>query len=231
MVLFPSTLHGLMFTVTSLLEYLAIFTLTLSLFRFRAADYRWQIAFSCLSLLMVSYMTRAGLLAEFSPFVQVLVLIVLLWFVFRIQFFYASVMSVLGFVLYGTLQLFIIFAARLVYRWANDIPALPDSSMFIVAMLTSTICLGLGVSLYRRGWGYTFVPQRTDGFINYRKRENFHLLLVVLIALLAIVGAYYLSHQHFHYWMAMTIIMVLLSCVSLLFMRASNLKDRSENIW
>lgn len=229
--MFPSALHGLMFAVTSLLEYFAIFWLTLSLFRFRALDYPLQIAFSCFALLIVSYLTRAGLLAEFSPFIQVLVLIVLLWFVFRIQFFYASVMSVLGFVLYGTLQFFIIFAARLSHRWATELPTLPNSSMFIVAVLTGFICLGLGALLYRRGWGYAFIPQRTDGFINYRKRENFQLLLIVLVTLGVIVGSYYLSHQRFHYGIAMAVIMIILSFVSLLFVRASNLKDRSENIW
>lgn len=181
-----SITNFLVFTIVSSVEYVAIFALMFSLFRIDYRGYMPHIIFVCISLSYLSFTIREDSLAFYAPFIQMLSLITLMWLLFRIQIFYASIISVIGYFLYGIIQL-TIYSIASMFR--------PDIKQFtvemqIVALISGLIAFFLSNIVYRKNWGFSFVPHSEDRRVNYRQKENMLLLFALLLSFIGLMSTY-----------------------------------------
>lgn len=176
----------LVFTIVSSVEYVAIFTLMFSLFRIRFHGYKPHLVLVCLSLSYLSFTLRQDSLTLYAPFVQILLLIVLMWLLFRFQVFYAAIMTVFGYLGYSFVQLTVYYIST---------HLIPDAGLFrlevySVAIISAFVTYFISVIIRRKNWGFSFVPHNEEGSVNYRQRENVQLLVAMILSIIGFIVTY-----------------------------------------
>ena len=183
----------LLFTLISSVEYIALIIFAFTLFRINPRWYKPQMLFVCVSLSYVSFTMRGDDLAFITPFIQLAVLIVLLWLMFQIHPGYAALVAVIGYFAYGLLQgaLLLVLGLFGVHLQAMTL------RMYGVALLTSLIMFGVSYMLKRRNRGFSFVPHSDEvNFGKYSKRDKMLMSVVVVLLILGtgiVFCAYYFT--------------------------------------
>ncbi|TPG72900.1 hypothetical protein EEL32_24340 [Brevibacillus laterosporus] len=181
----------ILFYLFSLFEYLAIFTLMFALFRFELKEYLIEIVVLSLIITFFSHYLRAFLkINDFAPLILLLGLIVLFWVICRIPIFYASVMVVTSYLMYGLFQYitFTIISSFIVLS-LNDI-RLDSESGYLLQITTIVPTLLISLGLRRMNFGFSFIP---TCFVRI-KFKGYNLALLITVCLAVVLFGF------FNYW-------------------------------
>ncbi|QYR22676.1 hypothetical protein KZ483_06930 [Paenibacillus sp. sptzw28] len=215
----------IVFTLVSSIEYAAILIFIFTLFRIKYRWYAYHMIFVCVSLSYLSFTMREDQLAALSPFVQLGVLVILMWLLFQIHLGYSVFISFIGYFAYGLLQGFIMLLARV---FVNNLEPF-TMKMYLVALITSSVAIVISYYIKRKNWGYSFVPNSDELEISSMKKKELFTLLLVLLFLLFGVGivyyAYYFTVEHGSAISFISAIIVLIVETSLL-IYAANKKEK-----
>ncbi|MBJ9989894.1 MULTISPECIES: hypothetical protein [unclassified Paenibacillus] len=176
-------MEALGFMFFSTLETFAIYSLTMSLFRFKTSDYLWQAL--CITLLanVQSYVMRDELsLAFAAPLITILIYILLYTTVMKIPLAWSAICTILGYALYALIQtVYVLWLFGSVQEAsATDVNSY---SLQVVSALT-----GLGVSwlMYKFGIGFAFDFERLRF-----KKEHIVLVLLIMVTLVLVEFIFY----------------------------------------
>jgi hypothetical protein len=194
------------FLLSSILEWTAIFALTFSLFMFKIRDNIVHIIFSAALLAMFSYILRdVANMALISPFLQMIIVFLIIWLMVRVPPIYAGIMAAFGYICYGFVQTVLLMTLH----WTAILPLEKVFSshllQYLAAFISSSLTFIIASLLIRYRVGFSFVPD-TSASIGLRGNIQF----LILIILAAFTNAIYLfSFKHgFLQWVfwGMTII-------------------------
>jgi hypothetical protein len=183
-----------LFTLFSSAEYVAIFILMFTLFRFRFKGYRKQIALTSLILCYVSYTMRLDGMANITTIIQFILCILLVWMLFQVQLFYAAIMSFSAFFGYGVIQsLIVLITSELGIIKISDIN---ENSVtgYGLQLGTAILFSSIGWIIRKKNMGFDFVPTSSHGRIRYTKL-NLIFLLAMIICTLGISFTFYLINN------------------------------------
>lgn len=198
-----------LYLLFSSLEWLALVILTFAMFRFPLRGYWGQILLTSFVLSLLSHLVFKELdMRVLATLLQPPVVFLFFWQVFRIHVFYASLMTVYGYLGYLSLQLLIL----ILMRWLG-IPLeimVPDTTpMYVLQGLTILIVLMVASLLYRYRIGYSFVP---DSEYAQVKLQNINLRIFILI----LVGYITLSIANFvAYTSSLPVLLLVIVAVTL----------------
>jgi hypothetical protein len=185
-------LNFIIFTLISSFEYVAGLVFIAALFRFRYfLRMKMHIFMVCVLLSYVSYTTRTvyGLAIE-STLIQIGLMMLFIWLLFKVQFYYAALMSLTGHVAYGAVQFLLLF----VYNFAGiftleDLEALIWPS-HILPLSSSLIFLMISRLIIKKNWGFSFVPDRADEDLELKTRK-ITVILVSIAILIFILSSFH----------------------------------------
>jgi hypothetical protein len=188
-------MNFVLFTLFSSAEYVAVFILMFTLFKFRFKGYRKQIALSSLILCYVSYTMRLDGMQSFTSIVQFILFFLLVWMLFQVQAFYAAIMTFTAFFGYGVIQGLIIYIT-------SEIGIIKLSDLSEYSLTGKSLQLGTAVVYSSIGWlirkknkGFDFVPTSNYGRIKYTKL-NLFFLIVMIFSTFGLFSALYLINSH-----------------------------------
>jgi len=151
-------MNTIFYLLVSIAEWLALLLLTLAMFKFRFNGYWGQIILTSAVLSLLSHFVFQVIEQRMlATILQPPVVFLFLWQMFRIQIFYAGIMTVYGYMGYTTVQLLILLVAG---QLGAPMESLAPSTMPMYAVQASTAAAVLLIvyALYRSRIGYTFVP-------------------------------------------------------------------------
>ncbi len=179
----------LLFTLFSSIEYVGMFLLMFSLFRVNSRWYIPHILFVCISLSYFSFTMRADSLTMYAPIIQIILLVIFMWLLFRFQIFYAALMSITGYI---SILVIDVLVASVVSRFA-DVTIPFTIQMYIIAVISGFLAMSISYLIRKRNWGFVFVPHSEDVTVNYRKRENILMIVVMVLSAVGFAIAFYLT--------------------------------------
>ncbi|WP_019007779.1 hypothetical protein [Cohnella laeviribosi] len=193
-------LDVLAFIFFSALEWLALIVLTFAIFKFPLRGYWGRLLFSALMLSFLSYLILVTLnLALYGSFIQLPIVFIYFWQLFRIPVFYAGLMVVNGYVLYTLLQAAILF----VFQNAG-IMVMPNvPTAFVVQTITACVAFFMAWLLVRKNMGFTFVPDTDRAKVKWTK-------LNIRLLVMSILGYAALSMFNFLYFKGYTPLLILI---------------------
>jgi hypothetical protein len=169
----------LWFHLFSFFEWSVLISIAFAVFRFRVRDHIAFIVFTALFMSMFSYIIRDLLgLVVISPFIQLIVLILVFNFILRLSVIYAGIVVSFGYIIFVSLQ----FGIILMLHWLSFMP-INESFLFEYDMLyiasIITILTGLLIIWVLKKYriGFTFVAK--EGL----RRNLPFLILISLVAL------------------------------------------------
>jgi len=180
-----------LFTLFSSAEYVAIFILMFTLFRFRFKGYRKQIALTSLILCYVSYTMRLDGMESFTSIIQFILLFLLVWILFQVQPFYAAIMAFAAFFGYGLIQGLIVLLYINVGLLNMSEINYDSYKGYMLACSTSLIASLIGWLIRKKNMGFDFVPTSTHGKMKYTKL-NLLFISFIVISTLVMSFIYYL---------------------------------------
>lgn len=216
-----------LFTLFSSAEYVAIFILMFTLFRFRFKGYRKQMALTSIILCYVSYTMRLEGMENITSIVQFILLFLLVWMLFQVQPFYAAIMSFTAFFAYALIQsLIVLLYFEIGFLKMSEINY-DTYKGYILACSSVLIASGIGWLIRKNNKGFDFVPTSAHGKMKYTKL-NLVFTFLIVISTLVMSFMYYFTSSFKQIGDIVIFISVLLCSVSLLFYLAK--KKDWENV-
>jgi len=199
----------LLFLLFSTIEFGSAIALTFSIFLFPIRSNLSRIAFSSLFLAQTSYLIRVELDAEtYAPIILVAIMFLFIWMILRVQFFYAAIMTVIGYIATAVVQ----FSLFLIYSKIFNLFTLElsiSNHLFSYFMQASSSSLSLLICYYfvKKRIGFTFVPDDMKT-IQFR-RENFPFVFIIFIALIILSTFYYLRDSYSTHFIVLGLLLTL----------------------
>ncbi|MBU7318111.1 hypothetical protein [Paenibacillus oleatilyticus] len=143
----------------STLETVAIFVLIFVLFRYRESYHLWAVAGLGIGLAAWSLLTRKVLLlATVDVLFQLIAMYIFLKFVYRIRWFYASIMLFFAYGLYLLLQGLLAIVITYGFGYVmNDYSDMTTIQTFMLQLVTFLTALGIARMVKKKNWGFTFI--------------------------------------------------------------------------
>jgi hypothetical protein len=188
-------MNFVLFTLFSSAEYVSIFILMFTLFRFRFKGYRKQIALTAVILSYVSFTMRMDGMQNVTTIMQVVVLFLLVWMLFQVQVFYAAIMSFSACFGYGVVQgLIVLVTSELGLLKISDIS---ENSLtgYGLQISTAIVYSLIGWIIRKNNMGFDFVPTSKNARIRYTKL-NLFFLLVMITSILVLFFTIYLINNY-----------------------------------
>jgi hypothetical protein len=183
-----------LFTLSSSAEYVAIFILMFTLFRFRFKGYRKQIALTSIILCYVSYTMRLDGMENITSIVQFILLFMLVWILFQVQPFYAAIMSFTAFFGYGLIQGFIVLLyIKMGFLKMSEINY-DTYKGYVLASSTVLIASAIGWLIRKNNKGFDFVPTSAHGKMKYTKL-NLVFISFIVISTLVMSFIFYITNN------------------------------------
>jgi hypothetical protein len=178
-----------LFAFFSSFEYVAIFILSFTLFRFYDFLYNSasiaRIIFVSLALSYISYTMRVTYeMGGLSVAVQMVVYIAFVWLLFRVQVFYAAIMAVTGVMIYSALQ-FSLTALLEIIGFIADKDIMQQYGP-IIQICTAVITVVLCRAAQKRNIGFSFISDSPYSKVDLN-RDN--VVFIVFLAIAVIVHA------------------------------------------
>jgi len=208
-------MNNILFYLFSILEFTAVITLTLSIFLFNLKDNKSHMLFSAFMLAQASYIMRmATNLESISIVVQLIMMILILRFIFRIQLFYAALMGVVGYLLIGLLQMGITLAFSTISQLNIEEILSNDhlSIHYFLQLITSIICFLISQLLSKYRLGFSFIPDNDSERIQF-KRSNLGLLGTIIAGIIIVSIFSYFSLSNTFNFIVITISLLIVTCV------------------
>lgn len=179
--------HSLIYTLFSAYDSVAILVLMFSLFKIPMKHLKYQIILVSVTLGYLSYTIRVIDDISAIAFVfQTIGLFLFVWLMFRIQVFYALLITVTAYVIFGCVQLVIIFSAQWIFNFQLNDLANKFPLIYTLQIITDTLILLISKLLVNRKIGFNFVPHDDLEKTKF-SRENI-IILFTIILLVSFVG-------------------------------------------
>jgi hypothetical protein len=192
----------ILFLVGSSFEYFAYFMLMFTLFRFRIKPKMIAITLLIAFFMsQISYATRLiESIADFSSYIQLVLLIVWFCLLFRVPLFYSVIMNFAGFVAGFVLQGIVVSGLMFLLDLSlGDM----QSNQWITAsiqVLTAIIELALCRMLYVLNWNFDFVPTSHRADVRFSGTNAILLSTIVLCISLGTFAAYLFRDKFDNYF-------------------------------
>lgn len=179
--------------VFSVVETYALYFLAFSVFKID--QYPFEMIFSSLIMAFFSYILRETYdLTQVDLFLQYFLLFCFLWMLFRINLFYAAVMTGFAYQAYASLQ-------TITYLVIKSFGSLPSTfggkesiSVYLLQLLTALFSISIGHIVQRKRKGFDFVPDKQSARVKIGKKEIALLLLnipsLILVSLTLLISNY-----------------------------------------
>lgn len=195
------------FVLLSACEGIAIFTATLSIYRFRFQKYLWQASIISILQALISHFLRNE--QEFSQYVPIISIGLIIFFVYAFvvnSFFWSAVMAVTGFVYHTFFQTCILFLLQWVGIITLERVQNNTFDSYIVLIASTVVTILTSLFLYNKGLGLSF------DFDRFRIRGENGFIMTALIVTLVLIGYIFIKNN-----LIMAAITLALSLVFLLF--------------
>ncbi|WP_163860397.1 hypothetical protein [Paenibacillus elgii] len=206
----------LLYMIFSSLESAAIIMLALKSYRFYISEYAWQITCSSIIISFVSYLFRMEFsLGAFDIFIQLILYLILLTFLFRVHPLFSGLMALTGFSGNVVVQfiVYIILKGTGVIL-ASDIKGETDLTTMVIQGSSLLITYGLVWLLHKTHFGFSFVPHRRK--VKFT-RENKALLVLITLSMLLFGASFFLYYNTHSKYLAVSSLVIIVLLISLLF--------------
>ncbi|WP_372663455.1 hypothetical protein [Cohnella sp.] len=170
-------MDALLFLFISSLEWLALIVLTFAMFKFGIRGYWGQLVFTSFLLSLLSYLIFV--VFEWNmlgPLLQLPVVFLFFWQMYRVPVFYAGLMVVNGYLWYALLQTTIFYAF-----YISGLTLLPDTPLsFVVQSLSAGFAFLAAWQLIVKNIGFTFVPDTERIRVEWNGLHRRLLIMTVL---------------------------------------------------
>jgi len=177
-----------LFTVGSSIEYFSIFILMFTLFRFRLTDRLVVTLLVSVMMSQVSYFTRlVPEIGSLSSFIQLGIMIIVLWVLFRVPIFYSLIMNAAGFICGAATQGIVIF---LVTFSGVEMSTIQDNPWISTAvqLLSVTVVIAIARTIFTYNLSFDYVPVSHRARVKI-KGTNAILMAVILTSLFITIMA------------------------------------------
>lgn len=210
------------FLLVSALEWTALFLLILSMFLFPIKGYIPHIAFASIVLAQISYFLFKELQIAFvAQIIQLIVVFMFIWLMFRVHIFFSAAMAIMGYILYGLLQVIIIFIFKLVFINKEGIFE-NELASHLIQIATVIIIYGICWVIIRNRLGFSFVPDNERQKIEIKGQNKVFLVLMFVAAIIISFG-YILTFAGF---LQIILLIFLISAIFFLLMYIAIKKER-----
>lgn len=208
------------FNLFSMFESIGMLIFMLVIFRFKIKQYYVHVVFASFLLSQLSYYMRAVFdLANYNPFAYLLLTFVIVWLLFRVQIFYASVMAIVGYLFYHLLLSAFVFIGNLLGLYTLDDIAPFTLLGYVIQTLTTTLVLILCYFLVRYRIGFTFVPYDEYSHVKIN-RENLIFISIIIIGAIIAAIFVHMALQNLYSFIAV----FLLGLITLVFLFLMSLR-------
>lgn len=162
----------------SVLETYAMFYFMFKVFKIEI--YPVQMIFSSVIMAFISYVLRDEYgVPQIDVFVQMLLMFLFVWMMFRIHIFYATILTGVSYQFYMLLQTAYYYIMQQAGLFDTKIPYILSSSVFILQTLSAATAFFIGWIVYKNRKGFDFVPDKPNGriFIHFRDKVLFALII------------------------------------------------------
>ncbi|MDQ0194440.1 hypothetical protein [Paenibacillus wynnii] len=170
-------LDFLLFMLFSVLESCALFFLAFKIFKIDL--YEKEIIFASMIMGGFSYVLRNN---YNSPDVDVLLQYILVfcffWLLFRIQVFYATIMTAMAYQAFLLIQSVLYLLMKMSGIYELQYPILSFGT-YLLQFISSIITLYIGYYIGKKRKGFDFVPDKPDGSINISSRDKIMFILTL----------------------------------------------------
>ena len=177
---------GFMFFST--LEGLAVYTITLYVFRMNLERHLWHVLTMVLLISLQNYYARGVLTLEaLSPLLNLALTALFLIAIIRVPLLWSLVMTVTGYIAFGLLQTVIIFLS-LGYLSIDEVQHVAYKG-YLLQTVTGVIGIFVSWKLYRKGFGFTYDFERLRF-----KWEWFLVIGLIVGAFVVLAAIFYYKH-------------------------------------
>lgn len=171
------------FVLVSFFEGIAIFTATLSLYRFRVQKYLWQISIISLLQAFISYFLREEQdLSTYVPVISIALIIFLVYAFVVNSFFWCVVMAVTGFIYHVVIQTVLLYLMESIDLISLERVQQNTIDTYLLLGTSSMITILTSLLLYNKGLGLSF------DFDRFRlKGENGIITAIISLTLIALI--------------------------------------------
>jgi hypothetical protein len=214
------------FIIVSTIEYIGFFCAMLAIYRFEIKPYVSPIIATSLLSSFISHALRIKYELSMAPVIQLLILIVLFCFIFKVQIIYSGIMVVTVSVAYIALQtLLLLVLPSSFWFTASELQQVDSLQIYTFQVLCAIINLGTATILVKRRIGFTFVPTSNDISFPWLKQDR-HLFIAIIIVFSVLSVTYYLYHaEHFH---ILALILLLLMFVAAMVFHYLRFKEYNQ---
>ncbi|UNK20178.1 hypothetical protein MNQ98_09275 [Paenibacillus sp. N3/727] len=172
------------FMLCSMIETLAIYSLIMSLFRFKTSEYIWQALFVMLFANLQSFILRNELsLAFVAPLITIVIFIFLFTTVIKVPVLWSATCTILGYVLYALIQTVYVMA---LFESVEEVQT-PGIDAYVLQLISGATALLLSWLMYRFGIGFSFDFEK----LRFKFEHIVMTVLIVTVLLLVSVVFYY----------------------------------------
>lgn len=189
-----------LYVLLSSLECAVVLVLIFTLFRIHMGGYAVQIGFTSFMLSTLSYSLRGGELESFAPLFNIIVMMFFIWLLFHVHIYYASIITVVGYVIYAILQMLIYLIVNSIGLVDSD--ELQQSTLegYWVPVLTMIVTLIICFCLRKFDWTFDWIPDGNRVNLEKEKSILSIALLIIIVAFMEIAFSLIFSDQSFAFF-------------------------------
>lgn len=174
----------LLYVGFSILESSAMFYLIFKVFKIDI--FPKEIIFSGAIMGFFSFVLRKDYgMPDLDIAVQLLLMILFIWLLFRIHLFYSTILAGMAYQAYLVIQSFYYFVMNEFGLFDSPVPYLLSISVFVMQSLSALTAFCVGWVVEKKRYGFDFIPHKQDGKLNLKPREKILFALNIPSFLLA----------------------------------------------
>ncbi|MFC4809171.1 hypothetical protein [Paenibacillus sp. GCM10023250] len=177
-----------LFLLGSLIEYCTTFVLMFALFRFPLRGILIQIVIIAFMMSHFSYITRHFTeINSYSSYLQLVLLIIVTWAVFRVPPFYSFIMNGAGFISLFAAQGITIFLIVMTGTPFSHITKDPEI-IFATQLLSGIILVAVSRFVVIKNWGFDYVPASHRVYIEFNRTNSALFAVIASSIVIALVA-------------------------------------------
>ncbi|MEI7024767.1 hypothetical protein [Paenibacillus sp. y28] len=176
-------MNALYFFILSSIEFFSGLCLILTMFMFPIRTYLPHLVFTSLILTQTSYLFfEVFSLQWLGPVVQLFMVLLFFWLMFRIQLFYATIMGIVGYIGVFVIQILIIFFGELLHIITMQEMLENKILSYTMQLVNSAAAILISIFLKRYRIGFTFIPDSEKYNLSLRGNNLLFLIVMVIAA-------------------------------------------------
>lgn len=214
----------IMFNLISMFENVAAFCLMFALFRFRVKEYFIHILFAAFLMSQLSYYMRTVFeLGNIVPFMSMIMMFLMMWLLFRVQVYYAGIMSLVTYIAFSSIQAMLVLA-QLSTGMLEAIEPF-STAAYINQLITALLSFIVSWFLFRRRLGFTFVPFSESSPLRIKGENLWYIFLIIFISIFTGLNYYWFFIKVDHILLVSVMFLISLCLLLYLSLRKERLDD------